>query len=1820
LQASNLGARDFKQIDAILDHYAKTHELSHSRMQVSTLGQPAPHSVYNAGGSSSATDSLADSIDDFETAFFDCDEGARETASVRGEQQSMMASSIYIPADGGMLSHSMASSQRFCMQNKSRLHVLQTSFVFLCDDVVQTDGASSVGRSADGAHSSGPSITKPTGNHITLQASNFITEICTYPNKSKIGMSIGECTILQHELTTLPPMPPAFRNVVILQSAAAAAAAVGVESEPSSGVPDIRAELQFCDGEGSSEEDALSFQCLPLHMNLHPKFLLELLETLNTIGPTGEDDHPLASPSDKQANKPASCTILIPRVTLCIYCPHHHDEMMKLDFSRLTISHESAALPKLVGKHVVPAIAVNFQHMSVALSSATLKEAVCVEGTATSTELASITIYSQVRGQRAADAQDTSGDGGYSELAGKASRRVTYEPVEANFVDKNGAGEDGEAQHHHSLADESSTKDEEQVLAAQCAAVDSSLWVVDALLPVMTVNLPFERYRLLMNALDGLTTAMGGDVAPADSGDTYGEPVESIVDVSVIVAARSGYIRFGEENASKGSDGACTYSIDFSGLEVFKALSLYSAARSELDFSITDFTLFEAPLAPPGTKAPTMAWTPILYKTKWGEDTVNGGDSADPSTFAMRIESGGALAEFSVYDTLVNISMRHLTWRQVLESTWMLRIIGVLFAEDEPVEGAPQEAPPSTITQLQVSVGDSMVDYIPADEASADDGPCVGGHLVVSFGNVELVSCMVSGAAEQGYKFAMRDIQLLACDQRRSFELDDAMLCSYGRSAIATSPASSWQQFLDQEGFVRLGEMDYVEAFMRMANETASAAAVVDAALNGAAAAAGVPPKEPEMSVKMRASVLRLYSCADSLATMTALLSQWYLEYTGLEAGEVDMSAYVGGQQRQQANKPSGGTGVQPSGSGFSGGFQVGGGVGDEMATLLDGIEENAFGMQEPTVAPADTRVAEGDGSTAAPSASMANVSALLIDDYYCMSQQSSALQPNAEPASPAEEEGGSRWLDPSASYMQGVETQTMGDDTMGFEPVDTDEESSTHGSALLDSGTLLGGGARDMPDEFPDGSSSSTSDAVPPFGEQENNGMANSWWARPKEPVEMEMDAMGASRVEIDALVTQMAALDDLDAFDEGPEEGAGEEGANLMASSMFFGMGQGGQVQQIELDLDENGLDDAHQLLQSMLVEQEEGKGEDGGEEEEGWGVGGEGMDEPAAATAAAFYPPVGSFGNSVSKEESAFWFGADADANTGQPNGAPPAAASDAPNLRIYPHHIQIPTETERDAFGAKENPLGTRARKGAAGPVVLSFLLQELCIKWRIFGGHDWALSRSGASTRAARSPPPPPQARGASADRKSAALMGALLDNYEPSAEATEQEQKKKQQRSRRAVGGRRTDCMLEVELQEVKLRYEAYAEDSNQEIASHMVMAVKELEIHDYISTSAIKRLLGFWRSDTHHMRVDGTNMLSLCMTAVRPSGEGNLLLEYRVAAELLPLRVNLDQEALTFFQQWAENSAAAEELAGGGAPQPQAGSAAGTTLGADHLNVNAVGVATSGAAQQGGSSGAVDSFFFQSCDVQGFKVKIDYQPQRFNLELLKEGQYAELVNLFPLEGMELTMRHVKMCGIAGWGGIGDGLVTSWINDISRKQIHKCIASVSGGVPLRSITNIGAGAADLVLIPLEQYRRDRRLVRGLKRGATSFMRAFAVETLTTATKVVQGAEAVLKCAGEIPGASSAAGAQPANAREGFKKAYEKLQGAAQTIIAVPVTEYQRTGPNGGLKCVIRAVPIAVVGGLAGVTGAASAAMMGVRNELDPEVRADSEAKYKDQRS
>uniref|UniRef100_A0A8H7Y1H7 Autophagy-related protein 2 n=1 Tax=Psilocybe cubensis TaxID=181762 RepID=A0A8H7Y1H7_PSICU len=395
-------------------------------------------------------------------------------------------------------------------------------------------------------------------------------------------------------------------------------------------------------------------------------------------------------------------------------------------------------------------------------------------------------------------------------------------------------------------------------------------------------------------------------------------------------------------------------------------------------------------------------------------------------------------------------------------------------------------------------------------------------------------------------------------------------------------------------------------------------------------------------------------------------------------------------------------------------------------------------------------------------------------------------------------------------------------------------------------------------------------------------------------------------------------------------------------------------------------------------------------------------------------------------------------------------------------------------------------------------------------------------------------------------------------------------------------------------------------------LVSRAFVTVKDLEILDHIKTSTWKKFLTELRSDSRgNIRETDSHMVRIELRTVRPVS-GNSSEEARLRAKILPLRLYVDQDAVDFLKKFFSFK------------DPHA---------------------VPSAESQSDDNEA----YIQLAEIFPIDLKLDYKPRRVDYRALKEGRTIELMNFFHFDGAEMTLRHITLTGVTGWPKLFEMLNDLWTPDVKATQL---VEVISGVAPIRSMVNVGSGVADLILLPIAQYKKDGRIVRGMQKGATAFVKSTAVEAIRMGAKLATGTQVVLEQAEGVLGGQfdtsitaeplqvptgdefnyeneeeevpsdliSKYAYQRTDLREGVQSAYKSLQrnlsSAAQTILAVPMEVYERSGNEGPVRSVVRAVPIAVLKPMIGASEAVSKTLLGLHNTLDPNVRHENEAKYK----
>jgi autophagy-related protein 2 len=251
-----------------------------------------------------------------------------------------------------------------------------------------------------------------------------------------------------------------------------------------------------------------------------------------------------------------------------------------------------------------------------------------------------------------------------------------------------------------------------------------------------------------------------------------------------------------------------------------------------------------------------------------------------------------------------------------------------------------------------------------------------------------------------------------------------------------------------------------------------------------------------------------------------------------------------------------------------------------------------------------------------------------------------------------------------------------------------------------------------------------------------------------------------------------------------------------------------------------------------------------------------------------------------------------------------------------------------------------------------------------------------------------------------------------------------------------------------------------------------------------------------------------------------------------------------------------------------------------------------------------------------------------------------------QLLNLFPIDGLELTLKKIKMSGLTGMTSVIERSVECWVKDIYANQMHRVI---SGAAPFRGLSNIGAGIHDLLFIPAKEYKQagTGKMMRELRKSSSSLIRTVTKEALQATSQLsmmlAKGiadlasdgqsstrrigpsrGRTVSKQNTQLTGyansreqtAEAKAVRQPSGLREGLERAVDsvsrEVSQAVETVVCVPIRQYSQRGPSGVVTSAIRALPVAVLRPMAGAAEALSYTLLGLRNDLDPQSRRDEE--------
>uniref|UniRef100_A0A3P9NZV4 Autophagy related 2B n=1 Tax=Poecilia reticulata TaxID=8081 RepID=A0A3P9NZV4_POERE len=522
-----------------------------------------------------------------------------------------------------------------------------------------------------------------------------------------------------------------------------------------------------------------------------------------------------------------------------------------------------------------------------------------------------------------------------------------------------------------------------------------------------------------------------------------------------------------------------------------------------------------------------------------------------------------------------------------------------------------------------------------------------------------------------------------------------------------------------------------------------------------------------------------------------------------------------------------------------------------------------------------------------------------------------------------------------------------------------------------------------------------------------------------------------------------------------------------------------------------------------------------------------------------------------------------------------------------VEIKDDHFSQPLEGNDSSRGAMNFPI----------PEV-RYLIREISVIWHLYGGKDFGSSACIAS---------PARSRGST-------------PHTSPSQTPV------RQVKSLGRIGGgrgRNPDVLMEIQLSKVRFQHEVYPQThvasrpAMDQPVSRQVFAVQDLEIRDRLATSQMNKFLYLY-SSKEMPRKAHSNMVRLATFY-------DLLLPacFSNASSCLQLE---------FFSPPAQEKIScsfSKQTAGSQDPAPIISVPAQRQISINSFSTSGREEANDGEASS--SPFSDQPIFFRefrfTCEVP---IRLDYHGKHVSMD---QGTFAGIIfGLTQLNCSELKLR--QLCyrqGLLGVDKLFSYAINEWLNDIKTNQLQGIL---SGVAPIHTLVKLVHGLRDLVWLPIEQYRKDGRIVRGFQRGTASFGTSTAMAALELTNRMVRTIQAAAETAYDMVSpvpderdtkrvkrySHYGLAHQPVDLREGVAKAYtvvkEGITDTALTLYDTATREHEQRGMTGAVGGVLRQLPPAVVKPLIMATEATSNVLGGMRNQIHPDARQEESQKWR----
>uniref|UniRef100_A0A665UX41 Autophagy related 2B n=1 Tax=Echeneis naucrates TaxID=173247 RepID=A0A665UX41_ECHNA len=527
-----------------------------------------------------------------------------------------------------------------------------------------------------------------------------------------------------------------------------------------------------------------------------------------------------------------------------------------------------------------------------------------------------------------------------------------------------------------------------------------------------------------------------------------------------------------------------------------------------------------------------------------------------------------------------------------------------------------------------------------------------------------------------------------------------------------------------------------------------------------------------------------------------------------------------------------------------------------------------------------------------------------------------------------------------------------------------------------------------------------------------------------------------------------------------------------------------------------------------------------------------------------------------------------------------------------VQIKDDHFSQPVDGSDSSRGAVNFPI----------PEV-RYLIKEISVIWHLYGGKDFGSATFTASPARSRGSPSQTPVRQAKV--------------------------------SGRAGGGkgRNPDVLMEIQLSKLRFQHEVYPQaqvasgSAVDQPVSRQVFIVQDLEIRDRLATSQMNKFLYLY-SSKEMPRKAHSNMLTVKALHMCPES-GQAPQECCLRVSLMPLRLNIDQDALFFLKDFFTSlTTESHRQPFSQDPAPIISVPAQRRMSHDSFSASGREEVTNEASAPAFTDQPI--FFREFRFTSEVPIRLDYHGKHVSME---QGTFAGIIiGLTQLNCSELKLR--RLCyrqGLLGMDKLFSYAINEWLSDIKKNQLPGLLGGVG---PIHSLVQLVQGFRDLVWLPIEQYRKDGRIVRGFQRGTASFGTSTAMAALELTNRMVRTIQAAAETAYDmvspVPDEKDTKrikrfthyglAHQPVDLREGVAKAYtvvkEGITDTALTIYDTATREHEQRGMTGAVGGVLRQLPPAVVKPLIMATEATSNVLGGMRNQIHPDARQEESQKWR----